>query len=134
MADKVRDHLKLAFCSFFLSGVGMVLMALVPPVSILIYPLFIVTGFMFGFGFSSRDMVVSSLAPPESSGKVFGFVFSGLDIGAAGIPIVYGYMLGASLPLEMFYLSGVLIILAGISVVIAGRSATHRAGAGSWNP
>lgn len=126
VADKARDHLKLAFVSFFLSGVGMILMAVVPPISALIYPLFVVTGFLFGFGFSSRDMVVSSLAPPESSGKVFGFVFSGLDIGAAGIPIVYGFMIGAALPLELFYLAGVLIILAGVSVVIAGRSAAAR--------
>lgn len=128
VADKARDHLTLAFVSFFLSGIGMILMAVVPPISILIYPLFVVTGFLFGFGFSSRDIVVSSLAPPESSGKVFGFVFSGLDIGAAGIPIVYGYLIGASLPLELFYLSGALIILAGVSVVIAGRSAAARIG------
>ena len=128
VADKARDHLKLAFCSFFLSGIGMVLMAVVPPLSTLVYPLFVVTGCMFGFGFASRDMVVSSLAPPGSSGKVFAFVFSGLDIGAAGIPIVYGYMLGASRPLELFYLSGVLIILAGVLVVIAGKSAANRIG------
>ena len=128
VADRARDHLKLPFISFFLSGVGMILMGILSPDSSLIYPLFIVTGFLFGFGFSSRDMVVSSLAPPESSGKVFGFVFSGLDIGAAGIPIVYGYMIGSDRPLQLFYLAGALIILAGVSVVVAGRSATAREG------
>ena len=125
-ADKARDHLKLAFGSFFLSGVGMFLMAIVPPSPEIIYPLFVVTGFLFGFGFSSRDMVVSSLAPPESSGKVFGFVFSGLDIGAAAGPIVYGYLIGSGRHLEAFYVSALLIGLAGVSVFAAGKSALAR--------
>ncbi len=128
-ADRVRDHLVLTFGSFLLSGLGMVLMAVVPPVSVLVYPLFVTTGFLFGFGFSARDMVVSSLAPPESSGKVFGFVFSGLDIGAASVPLIYGYMIGASLPLQIFYLSGALIMLSGISMLLAGKSAATRPGA-----
>ncbi len=126
-ADRVRDHQKVAFGSFFLSGVGFYLMAVLPPVSAVIYPLFVVTGFSFGFGFSSRDMVVSSLAPPESSGKVFGFVFSGLDMGAALAPMVYGFMLGTGLYLEVFYLSAALIMVAGVAVYAAGRSASARA-------
>jgi MFS transporter, FSR family, fosmidomycin resistance protein len=128
-ADRVRNHLRLTFGSFMLSGVGIILMAMVPPLSIVIYPLFVITGFLFGFGFSARDMVVSGLAPPESSGKVFGFVFSGLDIGAASVPLLYGYMIGVSLPLEIFYLSGALIILAGVSMALAGKSAAARPGA-----
>ena len=126
VADRVRDHLRLTFVSFLLSGLGMALMAIVPPSPLIIYPLFAITGFLFGFGFSSRDLVVSSLAPPESSGKVFGFVFSGLDIGAASVPLVYGYMIGAALPLEIFYLSGALIMLSGISMALAGKSAAAR--------
>jgi len=126
VADRVRDHLRLTFVSFLLSGLGMVLMAIVPPSPLIIYPLFAITGFLFGFAFSSRDLVVSSLAPPESSGKVFGFVFSGLDIGAASVPLVYGYMIGAALPLEIFYLSGALIMLSGISMALAGKSAAAR--------
>ena len=127
-ADRIRDHLRLTFFSFLLSGLGMVLMAIVPPAPLLIYPLFAITGLLFGFGFSSRDLVVSSLAPPESSGKVFGFVFSGLDIGAASVPLMYGYMIGAALPLEIFYLSGALIMLSGVLMALAGKSAAARPG------
>ncbi|CAN0597032.1 unnamed protein product, partial [Laminaria digitata] len=46
--------------------------------------------------------------------------------GAAVIPIVYGYMIGVGLALELSYLAGTLIILAGVSVVFAGRSAAGR--------
>ena len=122
VADKVSDHMRLAFWTFMLSAVAIFLMAVVPPDSFMIRPVFILAGFFFGFGFSSRDLVVSNLAPPESSGKVFGFVFSGLDIGAAFVPIVFGYMLGSGDALSVFHLSALLIGAAGISVYIAGRS------------
>jgi MFS family permease len=38
-------------------------------------------------------MLVRASAPKEASGKVFGFVYSGLDVGAAGVPIVFGWLL-----------------------------------------
>ena len=81
-------------------------MGFMPPDAFILYPLFVITGFLFGFGFASRDMLVS-LAPAGASGAVFGFVFSGLDIGAAIIPLVYGYFLGVGLEFYVFYLGGV---------------------------
>jgi FSR family fosmidomycin resistance protein-like MFS transporter len=126
VADKVASHMRLAFWTFLLSGVFTFGMAIAPPEAGILYAVFAVAGFFFGFGFSSRDLVVSSLAPPESSGKVFGFVFSGLDIGAASVPIVFGYMLGAGLEAWVFYVASVLLVGAGISVYAAGTSAFKR--------
>ena len=122
VADRVRNHIPLAVGSFAASGAAIFLMGIVPPAPQIIYVVFAAAGFLFGFGFSSRDLVVSKLAPPEASGKVFGFVFSGLDIGAALVPIAYGYLLGAGLPLLVFYLAALLVAAAGISVYAAGKS------------
>lgn len=122
VADRYGNHMRLALWTFVLSGIAIFGMALVPPAPAAIFPVFALAGFFFGFGFSSRDMVVSSLAPPESSGKVFGFVFSGLDIGAALAPLAFGIMLGAGMPFYVYYLAALLIVGAGLSVYAAGRS------------
>ena len=70
-------------------------------------------------------MLVRSLAPAGASGAVFGFVFSGLDIGSALIPLVYGYFLGVGMEFYVFYLGGVLIILAAAMIGAAGKNAAR---------
>ena len=46
----------------------------------------------------SRDMIVRSATPPGASGKVFGFVYSGLDVGSFLAPPVFGFLMCAGLP------------------------------------
>lgn len=50
------------------------------------------TGFLGGMTIPSRDMLVRSATPPGSAGRVFGFVYSGLDLGALAAPPIIGYM------------------------------------------
>lgn len=121
-ADRSKHHLRLAGIGFVGCGLLTICMGLVPPEALLIYPLFAVTGFLFGFGFASRDMLVRSLAPPGASGAVYGFVFSGLDIGSMTIPLLYGYMLGAGLEFYVFYTGGILLVLAAGLIGAAGRN------------
>jgi len=44
------------------------------------------TGFSMGVTAPSRDMLVRAATPRGSSGKVFGFVYSGLDVGSLIAP------------------------------------------------
>lgn len=121
-ADRSKNHLRLAGIGFIGCGLLTVAMGLVPPEAALIYPLFAATGFLFGFGFASRDLLVRSLAPAGASGAVYGFVFSGLDIGSTIIPLVYGYFLGAGLEFYVFYVGGILIMLAAGLIGVAGKN------------
>ena len=121
-ADRSKHHFRLAGIGFIGCGILTIGMGFVPPEALLIYPLFAATGFLFGFGFASRDLLVRSLAPAGASGAVYGFVFSGLDIGSMIIPLVYGYMLGAGLEFYVFYLGGVLIMLAAGLIGVAGKN------------
>jgi FSR family fosmidomycin resistance protein-like MFS transporter len=50
-------------------------------------------GFCLGATTPSRDMLVRAAAPQGASGRVFGFVYSGLDAGAAIAPVMIGAML-----------------------------------------
>lgn len=57
---------------------------------------FILIGLMgFGSGLSgpSRDLMIRAAAPPGATGRVYGVVYSGLDLGIAAGPVVFGKML-----------------------------------------
>ena len=51
------------------------------------------TGFAVGVGGPSRDMMIKKATPVESTGRVYGLVYSGLDIGFAISPLLFGPML-----------------------------------------
>ncbi len=50
-------------------------------------------GFCTGAILPSRDMLVRNAAPAGATGKVFGFVYSGLDLGGVFVPLIVGPML-----------------------------------------
>ena len=61
-----------------------------------------VSGFLTGITIPSRDMLVRSATPPGSTGKVFGFVYSGLDIGSTIAPLVIGVFIDRGQPAAAF--------------------------------
>ena len=48
------------------------------------------TGFAVGIGGPSRDMMIKKATPKGATGRVYGTVYSGLDVGFALSPIVFG--------------------------------------------
>lgn len=55
--------------------------------------LFGLMGFAAGTGGPSRDLIVKRSTPPNSTGRVYGIVYSGLDIGQAIAPLVFGTLM-----------------------------------------
>ena len=55
--------------------------------------LFGLMGFAAGTGGPSRDLIVKRSTPPNSTGRVYGVVYSGLDIGQAVSPLVFGSLM-----------------------------------------
>ncbi len=49
-----------------------------------------ITGFAIGIGGPSRDMMIKRATPKEATGRVYGLVYSGLDVGFALSPMVFG--------------------------------------------
>jgi MFS transporter, FSR family, fosmidomycin resistance protein len=62
-----------------------------------------IAGFASGVVAPSRDLIVRASTPPGAMGRVFGFVYSGLDVGSFVTPVFYGWMLDYSLPQGVFY-------------------------------
>jgi MFS family permease len=55
--------------------------------------LFGLMGFASGTGGPSRDLIVKRSTPPNSTGRVYGVVYSGLDIGQAVSPLIFGTLM-----------------------------------------
>ncbi len=82
------------------------------------------TGFSMGITAPSRDMLVRAATPRGSSGKVFGFVYSGLDLGALVAPPVYGWLLDRREPRTMFVvIAGVMLVMIATVVQVRRRVA-----------
>jgi MFS family permease len=60
-------------------------------------------GFCSGLTNPSRDMIVRATTPPGSTGKVYGFVYSGLDVGSMVTPVYFGWLLDGGRPSVVFY-------------------------------
>jgi MFS family permease len=79
------------------------------------------SGFSMGFTGPSRDMLVRAATPRGSSGKVFGFVYSGLDVGALIAPPVYGWLLDRGAPRAMFGVIAAIMVVMIATVVQVRR-------------
>lgn len=60
-------------------------------------------GFASGLTNPSRDLIVRASTPPGATGKVYGFVYSGLDVGSMATPVFFGWLLDAGLSGAVFY-------------------------------
>jgi len=88
-----------------------------------------VAGFASGIVAPSRDLIVRASTPPGAAGRVFGFVYSGLDVGSLTMPVFYGWMLDHGVPHAVFYTVAAFTTIAMLTVLQlpgrAGRVAAH---------
>jgi MFS family permease len=86
--------------------------------------LFAVTGFCSGLTNPSRDMIVRATTPPGATGKVYGFVYSGLDVGSMLTPVFFGWLLDRGMASAVFYSVVVALVLTIATVLnLPGRAA-----------
>lgn len=90
----------------------------------LLWTLFALIGFALGLLIPSRDMLVRAAAPLGASGRVFGIVYSGLDVGSAVTPIVFGWLMDQLMATEVFCSVGVCFGL-GIMAILLARLPDH---------
>lgn len=78
--------------------------------------LFGAMGFASGMAGPSRDLLVKRSSPDNATGRVYGVVYSGLDIGQALAPLVFGSLMDhrhyASVWLGLAVVQGVMIVSA----------------------
>jgi FSR family fosmidomycin resistance protein-like MFS transporter len=84
-------------------------------------------GFAFGATIPARDLVVRMAAPRDATGKVFGFVYSGLDLGGALAPPLFGLLLDHHLPRLVFVVVAAALLIAVATAVMAGGPVAREA-------
>lgn len=102
---------------------------LLPPSGIAFVAVFAVAGFSIGLVNPARDKLVSQYAPPDARGRTFGFVFTGLTVGAILGPVVFGAVIDATSVVFAFLLIGATLVLAAGMALSFGsgllREPTH---------
>lgn len=96
------------------SGIALVGSGALPPFAIL--PVLAAAGFAVGLTLPSRDLLVRAATPPGSSGKTFGFVYSGLDLGSALAPMLFGWLIDLGQPRGIYATVVVAMLLAVATV------------------
>jgi predicted MFS family arabinose efflux permease len=97
---------------------GLLLATGVLPIEIIVMA-FIVIGLGLGIAAPSRDLMIRAATPSGASGRVYGIVYSGIDLGAAISPLVFGILLDIGMPKLLFIgvaLLQLMIILIGFKV------------------
>jgi predicted MFS family arabinose efflux permease len=121
-ADRVRRHDRVATIGLAVAAVLTIPVATqsVPPA--LLLPLLALAGAAGGATGPSRDMIVRGATPPGASGKVFGFVYSGLDIGSFMAPPIFGFLMGKGMPATIFWIAIVLYVVNAFLVMVIRQS------------
>ena len=77
-------------------------------------------GFGVGLAGPSRDMLIKQAAPPGATGRVYGTVYSGLDLGFAVAAPVFGALLDAGSASSVFYGAAVALAVGVGSASLVG--------------
>jgi MFS family permease len=122
-ADRVRRHDRIATLGLLVAGALTVPIAAQAVTPALLLPLLALAGAAGGLTNPSRDMIVRNATPPGASGKVFGFVYSGLDVGSFLAPPVFGVLMSSGVPSIIFWIA-VGLYLVNAALVMAIRQTT----------
>lgn len=120
-ADRLGRFDAIATLGFIVAALAMSLVASLAMSVIALALVFALAGFMLGMISPSRDLMVRAVTPPGASGKVFGFVSVGLDIGAAISPLAFGWFIDRGLPGAVFLGAAGLMMISLLAALGAAR-------------
>lgn len=127
LASKTMRHDRTIARAFTFAG----MLALVVATGIV--PAWMAVVLMGGIGFGagvagpSRDLLIRAAAPRNATGRVYGVVYSGLDIGLATGPLLFGALMDASHPSWVFILIGCFQTMALLTAIGVGSNTARRA-------
>ena len=121
LADRMRRHDVFAGGGMAVAAALTLLFASGAPPVAMLAGLLALIGFAKGATNPSRDLLVRGATAAGASGKTFGFVYAGLDLGMLVMPPIYGWLLDRGEPRAVFVLAAVLMALTILTVLEVGR-------------
>jgi len=125
IADATRRHGDVAAAGFGGAAVLVAIVGTVYPGAVLLVVCMGAAGFLAGVIAPSRDMMVRAAAPPGASGRVFGIVTTGFNIGGTIGPMLGGWIMDHGAPRFVFYVS-VLFMAMTVVMALASERRTRR--------
>ena len=128
-ADRVRDPGMIVAVAFVIAAPVFVAMGGLDLPFPAMFAGLVLTGFAMGAAMPSRDLIVRRATPAGATGRVFGFVYSGLDVGGTIAPVLFGAFMDAGRPDWLYHAVALLILAAVGSVLVVRRrtgGASHR--------
>lgn len=84
------------------------------------------TGFAVGIGGPSRDMMIKKATPKGATGRVYGMVYSGLDVGFAISPLLFGVFMDRGWYSATFFgAASVMLLSVGAALGVGRRSSAQ---------
>ena len=114
-ARTTRHNLVTAF-GLLVTGAVSLMIGFLDPGALLLVLVISASGFATGITLPSRDMIVRSVTPPGSFGKVFGFVSTGLHIGGIIAPLIFAQFLDHGQPRWVFLYVAACALVAVLTV------------------
>jgi predicted MFS family arabinose efflux permease len=124
VADRTDRHGTVAATCLVVTAALFALMAVVDLGIVGLIAVMSVAGFLNGVIQPSRDMMVRAVTPAGATGKVFGFVTSGFNVGGAVAPLGFGLLLDYGGAQNLFW---VVTLITLLTVVTVASLRTRRA-------
>lgn len=126
IADATRRHGDVAAAGFAGAALLVALIGTIYPGALLMVTCMGAAGFLSGMIAPSRDRLVRAAAPVGASGRVFGIVTTGFNIGGTIGPMLGGWIMDHNLPRSVFYTS-VTFMLITVGMALASERRGRRA-------
>lgn len=126
LAAKTRHHERIIAAAFLLMAAMAMILATgriaVPLIAVVIATM----GLGAGIAGPSRDLLVRAAAPRNATGRVYGVVYSGLDVGLSISPLLFGAMMDSHRPGWVFAAIGLFQAMALLTAVGVGQNTAAR--------
>ena len=102
LADRTRHHYRVAMGGMAIAATLMLLLSAIAGHALIVVPLMMLAGMANGITAPSRDVLIRRAAAGAGMGSVFGFVYSGFDLGSSTAPLLFGALLDHEAPHAVF--------------------------------
>ena len=80
-----------------------------------------ITGFAAGVGGPSRDLMIKNATPKGATGRVYGMVYSGMDVGFAIAPAMFGVLMDHGWYAATLVGVSLTLVVSAVLAVVVGR-------------
>jgi MFS transporter, FSR family, fosmidomycin resistance protein len=126
LAARTSRHDRTIAIGFTGAGIVSLLIASGMAPAWLVIVLMGLVGFGSGIAGPSRDLLIRAAAPKNATGRVYGVVYSGLDLGLSISPLLFGALMDANHPAWVFIGIGIFQTMAILTAIGVGNNTARR--------